>query len=152
MRATPSQQTPNRRPRETQKPPEISFNGADTGKFIVVALDLDAPYKAAPVISSLCHWIQADLQPSGSDNNLTSPTPPVVDYIGANPAPFSMAPHRYVFMLFKQPDGFDASKLECAYKEGESYPMTWRMRFDLEGFVKDAGLGEWVAANYFVSL
>ena len=137
---------------ETKKAPEISFPGADTGKFIVVALDLDAPYKIIPLISPLVHWVQYDLESAGADNKLTSPVEPVIDYIGASPPPFAMAPHRYVFMLFKQPDDFNASKLKCAYEEGKEYPMTWRMRFDFEGLVKEAGLGEWVAANYFVSL
>ena len=112
-----------------------------------MCIDLDAPFAMAPFLSPICHWLQTDL-----DRSLSTDTPPVIPYRGAGPPPIAQKPHRYVFMLFKQPDGFDKQELKCAKPEGEAYPMTWRMRFDVEGLIKEAGLGEIVAANFFNSL
>lgn len=59
-------------------------------------------------------------------------------------------PHRYVFLLYEQPSGFDAKKF-MPQAEGQEFPMMQRIRFDPSKFVKDAGLGEVLAGNYFES-
>lgn len=100
-----------------------------------------------PFLSPICHWLQTDL-----DHKFATTTPPVISYHGAGPPPIAQKPHRYVFMLFKQPGGFEKQSLKCARPEGEAFPMIGRMRFDFESVVEEAGLGEVVAANWFVSL
>lgn len=67
----------------------------------------------------------------------------------SDPIPVS-GPHRYVFLLYEQPSGFDAKKF-MPQAEGQEFPMMQRIRFDPSKFVKEAGLGEVLAGNYFES-
>lgn len=59
-------------------------------------------------------------------------------------------PHRYVFLLYEQPSGFDAKKF-TPQAEGQEFPMMQRIRFDPDKFVKEAGLGEVLAGGWFES-
>ena len=74
---------------------------------------------------------------------------PVVDYAGPGPPPGS-GPHKYLFLLYEQPEGFDGKKFGQP-AEGQKFPMLKRMRYNFDGFLKDAKFGEIVAANWFVS-
>jgi phosphatidylethanolamine-binding protein (PEBP) family uncharacterized protein len=66
----------------------------------------------------------------------------VASYIPPGPPPPS-APHRYVFLLYEQPEGFEATKFPITYLK--------RMRYDLAAFEKEAELGPVIASNYFMS-
>lgn len=58
-------------------------------------------------------------------------------------------PHRYVFLLYEQPNSFDTEKYAPA--NGALLPLTSRLRYNLKAFERAAKLGPFVAANYFVS-
>jgi phosphatidylethanolamine-binding protein (PEBP) family uncharacterized protein len=104
--------------------------------------------------------MQTDLKPEtetttttaddGTAKKLTWPseTGPLADYRGPGPPP-GASPHRYVFILYEQPADFDATKFVPAGEK--QMGMTARIRYDLDGFVKEAKLGEIVAVNYFNS-
>lgn len=133
---------------EAQKAPEISYAVSDTSAtYLVVALDLDAPFPSFTALGPILHWIQPGFK-AGPNNDLTSSDPFVANYIGPAPPPGS-APHRYTFFLFEQPAGFDSKK----YAPAGGKPLSnWkRMRYDLDSFQRTAKLGEPIAANYFLS-
>jgi hypothetical protein len=133
---------------EAQTAPEISWPVSDPSIiYMVVGLDLDAPFPSFSVLGPALHWIQPGLT-AGSDNKLTSNEPFVANYIGPAPPPKS-APHRYVFILFEQPNGFDTQK----YAPAGGAPLSlWpRIRYDLDAWQKTAKLGEPLAVNYFLS-
>jgi phosphatidylethanolamine-binding protein len=71
-----------------------------------------------------------------------------VNYAGPGPPPPS-SPHRYVFLLYDQPEGFDTTKF--ASPGGKNVGIRPRMRYDLKAFEKEAKLGQVVACNYFLS-
>jgi hypothetical protein len=54
-----------------------------------------------------------------------------------------------VYLLYEEPDGLKGRKLTIAPGEGQEMGRSARMRFDLEAFEKEAGLGQVVAVNYF---
>jgi phosphatidylethanolamine-binding protein len=82
---------------------------------------------------------------------LDTTSPFVTNYIPPAPPPGS-APHRYVFLLYEQPAGFDAAEFAPAQGgPGTEVPAYKRMWFDLDAWEKKAGLGDVVAFNYFVS-
>lgn len=133
---------------EAQSAPEVSYavpNSSAT--YMVVALDLDAPFPSFGVLGPILHWIQPGFKAS-PNNTLTSNEPFVANYIGPAPPPGS-SPHRYSFFLFEQPEGFDGKK----YAPANGKPLSnWhRMRYDLDSWQKEAKLGEPLAANYFLS-
>jgi phosphatidylethanolamine-binding protein (PEBP) family uncharacterized protein len=71
-----------------------------------------------------------------------------VDYAGPSPPPPS-SPHRYVFLLYERPEGFDTAKF--APPGGKKVGVMPRVRYELKKFEKEAKLGPVVASNYFLS-
>ena len=60
-------------------------------------------------------------------------------------------PHRYVFMVFAQPNGIDVSSPKVAKYASRSCEVAGRTGFHLSTFKEDLGIGseaEPVAANY----
>ncbi|ORY71449.1 phosphatidylethanolamine-binding protein [Pseudomassariella vexata] len=123
---------------EAQSPPKISFPAASaTATYVVVALDLDAPFPSFGVLG-----------PANANGILTSSEPFVANYVGPAPSPGS-SPHRYTFFLYEQQADFDGKK--HAPPGGKPLPNTRRMRFDLDAWEKTTGLGKPLAVNYFKS-
>lgn len=120
------------------------------GTYIVIGLDIDAPFPSFGVLGPILHWIQAGLKPNPTeDGRLTSSgTPFVANYIGPAPPPGSSV-HRYLFLLYEQPVGFDGKKYAPA--GGKDLSNWHRMRYDLGSFEKEAKLGPVLAANFFCS-
>ncbi|KAI9661782.1 MAG: hypothetical protein M1821_009021 [Bathelium mastoideum] len=134
---------------DIQSPPELSFPLASQfGTYMAVAIDLDAPTPTINILGPILHWIQPGFKFSGSQKPLTSSDPFVANFISPSPPPFS-GPHRYLFLLYEQPEGFDGK--DFAPPDGKPLGNTKRMRFDLDGWVKKAGLDQPVAANYLKS-
>lgn len=119
---------------------------------MVVALDIDAPFPSFGVLGPILHWIQSDLRPVANDSGdtavLQSTAPFVANYIGPAPPPGS-APHRYVFMLYEQPEGFSGDL--HAPPNGQKLGNMSRMRYSLDAWEKKIGLGPVLACNYFTS-
>ncbi|KIM98724.1 hypothetical protein OIDMADRAFT_43542 [Oidiodendron maius Zn] len=136
---------------EAQSAPELSFAGT-TGTYLVIGLDIDAPFPSFDILGPILHWIQPGLKPEiaadGTTRLSAAGTPFVANYIGPAPPPPS-SPHRYVFLLYEQPEGFDGAKF--APRGGKKLSNMHRMRFDLAAWEKKANLGPVIASNYFVS-
>ncbi|KAF2234990.1 PEBP-like protein [Viridothelium virens] len=134
---------------DAQSAPEVSFGvPSQSATYLVVGLDLDAPLPSFGVLGPILHWIQPGFKASPSSNTLASSEPFVANYIGPAPPPFS-GPHRYAFFLYEQPEGFSGKKY--APPNGKPLGNMNRMRYDLDAWVKKAGLGEPLAVNYFKS-
>ncbi|KAI8624347.1 PEBP-like protein [Xylariaceae sp. FL1651] len=138
---------------EASKPPPTfsisttALKSAAPGtKYVVVGIDLDAPFPSFSFMSPILHGVQIDLVAGDADGDgfapLQGPAEWVVPYIGPGP-PKPSAAHHYVFMVFEQPQGIDAAKVKVG--------MMARMRFDEEGYEKKIGLGEVIAGNYFLT-
>lgn len=117
----------------------------------MVSLDLDGPFPSFTVLSPILHWIQPGLkavQDESGSSVLKAEAPFVANYIGPSPPPGS-APHRYTFFLYEQPEDFDVKK----YAPAAGKPMGFygRVRFDLDAWGMDVGLGDIVAGTYFSS-
>jgi phosphatidylethanolamine-binding protein (PEBP) family uncharacterized protein len=125
----------------------LSLNGA-TGTYLVICLDLDAPFPSLAILSPILHWMQPGLKPDHSTGALTYTDPFIADYAGPGPPPIS-SPHRYIFLLYEQPADFDEKKYAPA--SGQKMGAGKRIRYDLGAFEKDAKLGPVIAANYFNS-
>ena len=103
---------------------------------------------------NVLHWVQTNftLYPSNisiaslSFHPLLSTTPPLASYIKPNP-PAGSGPHRYTELLYSQPAGFSIPVKYAPFFGSNST----RTSFNLSNFVRDAGLGKPVAANYFLA-
>ncbi|EED18838.1 protease inhibitor (Tfs1), putative [Talaromyces stipitatus ATCC 10500] len=136
---------------EAQLAPNLSLTQA-TGTYIAVCIDLDAPFPCFSFLGPILHWIQSGLKPTTTVNGTTrlraTDTPFISDYVGPAPPPPSR-PHRYVFLLYEQPEGFNYTKF--APPDGKKMGMWPRIRYDLKTFEKEAHLGPIVASNFFLS-
>jgi hypothetical protein len=129
-------------------PPSISWPSAsETITYLIVNLDLDPPFVSFPFLGPALHWIQPGVKAS-PEKVLTSSDPFVADYAGPGPPPGS-GPHRYCFLLYEQPAGFDGNK--WAPPNGQSFPISKRIRYDLGAWEKEAGLGNPLAVGWFKS-
>ncbi|KAG6853704.1 hypothetical protein C0991_002240 [Blastosporella zonata] len=85
------------------------------------------------------HWLLNGVQiTSGQVSNTSAAA--IVSYAGPGPAAGS-GPHRYVIILYSQPDSFQAPA-DLAEPTGVGL-------FVLDEYIKDSGLGPLVAATYF---
>lgn len=131
---------------EAQDPPKLSFAGANPNtKYVVVSLDIDAPFPSFSVLGPILHWIQSDVTVTDS-SSLEFDAPFVANYIGPAPPPGS-APHRYIFFLYEQPETFNLK--DHAPADGKNLSNMSRMRYNLDAWAEEAKLGPLVAFNYF---
>ncbi|KAK9370197.1 phosphatidylethanolamine-binding protein [Lipomyces kononenkoae] len=137
---------------EAQSPPELAFTvPSASGTYMAICLDIDAPFPSFGVLGPILHWVQPGLKPEPTTNGqsiLKVTAPFVANYIGPAPPPGS-APHRYVFFLYQQPEGFDGKKY--APPNGQNLSNWYRMRYDLDAWRNKTKLGPLLAANYFRS-
>ncbi|OOQ91242.1 putative protease inhibitor (Tfs1) [Penicillium brasilianum] len=133
---------------DAQSPPELSFTGLDSSKtYLVVSLDIDAPFPSFDVLGPILHWIQPGVKVTES-GTLDTTAPFVANYIGPAPPPGS-SPHRYIFFLYEEPAGFDAKA--HAPPNGQKLSNWNRMRYDFDAWAKKVNLGSAAAFNYFNS-
>ncbi|KAL6253402.1 hypothetical protein RBB50_001126 [Rhinocladiella similis] len=134
---------------DAQTAPSISYAGLDSSKsYMVVCLDIDAPFRSFDILGPILHWIQPGFTVIHGSAELSSTAPFVVNYIGPAPPP-GAAPHRYCFFLYEQPSGFDGK--QYAPPNGQKLSNWSRMRYSLDAWEKKTGLGTAVAVNYFTS-
>ncbi len=123
-------------------------------KYLAVCLDLDAPFPSFSFLGPIAHWIELDLVAVGSDVEGFTPietkNPSVIPYAGPGPPPPS-APHRYVFLVWEQPENITTETGRKALSLPETPGVTSRMRWDQPAFEKALGLGEPLAVNYFTA-
>ena len=94
-------------PALSAKAPSVTFAGAKAGtKYCLICTDPDAPSRAEPLFREFIHWVVSDV--------LSDKAETVVDYLGPGP-PYNSGSHRYVFLLFEQPDGADVKSLATAF-------------------------------------
>lgn len=86
----------------------------------------------------ILHWLVVN-----SPENAVEKGDTRVEYIGSGP-PKAVGINRYVFLIFKQ-----AGLLNLTTERTSNSSISGRMNFDLKGFIKENGLQELVAANFY---
>ncbi|KAF2099332.1 PEBP-like protein [Rhizodiscina lignyota] len=133
----------------------ITANKPATQKYAAIAIDLDAPFRSFAFLSPILHGIQLNLVAAGSADpegfvklEAEENQAPVVPWGPPNPPPISSA-HRYVFLVWEQPDGMTVEKVKGTLNLKEPVSLGARIRWDEAGFEKKLGLGEVLAGNFF---
>ncbi|KAK3358327.1 putative protease inhibitor [Lasiosphaeria ovina] len=127
-------------------------------KYIAISVDLDAPFVSFAVLAPALHGIDADLVAASAPDAdgfvaLDAASPDAawnpMPWVGPGPPSIS-GPHRYVFLLFAQPDGLDAAKVKSLL--GIKGTGLWpRVRWDEEAAEKKLGVGELLAGTFFTT-
>ncbi|KAI5838855.1 phosphatidylethanolamine-binding protein [Morchella snyderi] len=132
---------------DSQIAPTISIRGLHPSmadRYVGVIVDPDAPSRETPTRRNIRHYIASDLiistESSPDGNIITNTTAAANEYRGPNP-PAGSGPHRYVFFLYRQPEGFDVSfpDLDLSVIAG----------FNLSAFAEKTRLGGPVAGTWF---
>jgi len=127
---------------QTAPQPTVTITPANssvslTGKFTIAMVDADI-VGSANTEGVNRHWLLNGVEVTDNKVNNASATA-ITTYAGPGPAAGS-GPHRYVIILYQQPDSFTAPP-DLSKPIGVT-------RMDLAAYVKDSGLGSLVAANY----
>ncbi|KAF2440780.1 hypothetical protein P171DRAFT_108202 [Karstenula rhodostoma CBS 690.94] len=147
-------------------------------KYMAVSLDLDAPSPSLPLASPILHYLHTDLT-AATASPFASPSPvyktdtatdtwvqltassvtaggkgtlekPLTSWLAPAPPGFS-APHRYVFLVWEQPEKMSGEQVRAKLGLGKGEAGLWRKsRFDIEGFVRKLKLGKIVAGTWMV--
>ena len=123
--------------------PRIGSKKLDLYKrYIIFMIDPDVIEDGRA--TTILHWYHADLLMSPIDGELFNLTDSEAVYAGPTPPPGPY--HRYIFLLFLQPPGYEFPECFSAV-----LPLTLLARrgFDIKQFMQVVGLSEPIAANYF---
>ncbi|KAF2741394.1 putative protease inhibitor [Polyplosphaeria fusca] len=145
--------------KEESKPvPTLSISSSiakpATAKYVVIELDLDAPFTSMALLSPILHAIWTDMAPEGEPDadgftKLTSSMKPFCDYAPPGPPPIS-GPHRYVFMVWEQPQEFNGLKVKQEIGFPDKAGVGARVRWNQERIEKLMNLSTCLGGNYFV--
>jgi len=122
-----------------RSPPTFALGDSDgintNANYIIVCVDPDAGASAQVV-----HFLGTDFSPApGRATNLTADAAPALEYRPPAP-PEGTGPHRYVWLLYRQPRGFVARDVP-----------TTRTAFDVDGWRRANGLADAIAGTFFVA-
>ncbi|PNP46809.1 phosphatidylethanolamine-binding protein [Trichoderma gamsii] len=123
------------RVREVKLAPFVSFEGeaGDSGEasYMLLLIDPDAPTPDDPKFAYWRHWVLPGLKPLTSADGIVAQTKPVLtEYLAPGPKDDSK-PHRYLFLLFREPHGLALTKEDVG---GEEFVQ--RRSFDAVKFVE----------------
>ena len=148
-------------------------------RYIAVALDLDAPSPSFPVASPILHYLHTDLravispfaQPSSRPSSMYKTDTATNTWVNLEPStiasggkgtlekplaswlapapPGVSAPHRYVFLVWEQPEKMSGEQVRERLSMSKSEGGLWsKSRWDVEGFVNKLKLGDIVAGTW----
>ncbi|KAH6660880.1 phosphatidylethanolamine-binding protein [Truncatella angustata] len=106
---------------ECKIPPTVSFSpeagASSSASYTLILTDPDAPTPDDPKFAFWRHWILSGLQPLSGNGGLVAVTKgPVTEYLGPGPKDDSK-PHRYLFLLYREPEGLDLKKEDAGGEE-----------------------------------
>ncbi|KAF2125511.1 PEBP-like protein [Dothidotthia symphoricarpi CBS 119687] len=136
---------------ETASQPQIAFDSTklcSNETYMFVMLDLDVPPAQGNttrrvLLHALNTGFKATQQPAGgSDTLLVSSSKGPAPYLSPGPPPTDTIPHRYVQLLFKQPEDF-------SLKASDFADTGARFNFDITSFMSKNGVCAPLAGNFF---
>ncbi|RYP75482.1 hypothetical protein DL771_002367 [Monosporascus sp. 5C6A] len=107
---------------ECKQAPGVSFAFAPEatddagGSYTLILTDPDAPTPDDPKFAFWRHWVVAGLGPGGGDAVARLTKPALTEYLGPGPKDDSK-PHRYLFLLFREPEGLALTKEDVGGEE-----------------------------------
>ncbi|KAL4914627.1 phosphatidylethanolamine-binding protein [Aspergillus aurantiobrunneus] len=119
---------------EVKTAPTVSFakeaNASESQLYTLLLVDPDAPTPEDPKFAYWRHWVVSGLKPGEG----IQPEGALTEYLGPGPKDDS-SPHRYLFLLFREPEGLALSKEDVGGEEfvqRRSFPAAqWIDRYGL---------------------
>ncbi|ETS75868.1 hypothetical protein PFICI_12812 [Pestalotiopsis fici W106-1] len=98
--------------------PETGSSSSSNASYLLILTDPDAPTPDDPKFAFWRHWIVSGLQPlaGGSQGAVALTKPTITEYLGPGPKDDSK-PHRYLFLLYREPEALDLKKQDAGGEE-----------------------------------
>ncbi|CAK1590515.1 unnamed protein product [Parnassius mnemosyne] len=125
-------------PTQVKDQPTVSWDAEQNAFYTVAMTDPDAPSRKEPKFREWHHWLVGNVP--GSD---VSKGDVLSAYVGSGPPP-GTGLHRYVFLVYKQPD-----KIEFSEKRLTNTSTDGRATFSIAKFAEKYNLGNPVAGNFY---
>ncbi|RWS26985.1 phosphatidylethanolamine-binding-like protein [Leptotrombidium deliense] len=119
-------------------PIQISWPKEDGALYTLCMTDPDAPSRQTPKYREWHHWLVVNIP----GNNVAGGKV-LSDYVGSGP-PKGTGLHRYVFLVYKQPNPLKPDEKCLTNRSGEG-----RGNFKIRDFAKKYMLGNPIAGNFY---
>lgn len=126
------------KPSEVKEAPLVEWEASPIKYYTLVMYDPDAPSQANPSLADVKHWLVVNIP--GKDVNSGEV---IAEYLGSGP-PKETGLHRYIFLVFEQPDKISFEEPKSGQKSLQ-HRRNWSMR----QFRKKYNLGQVIAGNFF---
>ncbi|XP_059044833.1 protein D2-like [Achroia grisella] len=128
-------------PTQVKDKPIVKWAFKESEYYTLAMVDPDAPSRENPKFREWAHWLVGNIY--GGDMNKGEV---LSDYIGPGP-PKGTGLHRYIFLLYKQPDKCDFSKVpKLPNNSGDK-----RGKFSISKFAQQYKLGTPIAGNFYLA-
>ncbi|KAK4879714.1 hypothetical protein RN001_007860 [Aquatica leii] len=118
--------------------PAVNWNAEDNSLYTLVMTDPDAPSRKDPKYREWHHWLVGNIPGKNVQQGEV-----LTEYIGSAP-PKNTGLHRYVLLIFKQPNKLQFDEDRLTNKSGKG-----RAQFSTRNFAKKYKLGDPIAGNFF---
>ncbi|XP_071865967.1 protein D2 isoform X1 [Bombus fervidus] len=125
-------------PTQVKDPPSVKWDGDASVFYTLCMTDPDAPSRKEPKFREWHHWLVGNIP--GSD---VSKGEVLSQYIGSGP-PEGTGLHRYVFLLYKQPQKLTFNEPRLTNRSGDN-----RANFSIKKFAAKYKLGDPIAGNMY---
>ncbi|CAG2177760.1 unnamed protein product, partial [Oppiella nova] len=125
-------------PTQVKTKPVVDWPADNSSHYTLVMTDPDAPSREDPMFGQYKHWLVINIPGNDVAKGRT-----LAEYKGSGP-PQGTGLHRYIFLVYKQPDIMNSTEATVA-----SDSLTGRPLFKVREFAKTNNLGEPAAVNYF---
>lgn len=125
-------------PTQVKNMPKMEWPTEPNALYTVLLTDPDAPSRKQPSFREWHHWLVVNVPGTDIDKGDV-----LSEYVGSGP-PKDSGLHRYVFLVFKQPNKLSCSEQRIPKTSGKN-----RGKFSTAKFVAKYKLGNPVAGNLF---
>lgn len=131
-------------PTQAQTAPVVGWEAEPGAFYTLVLTDPDAPSRASPTLREWVHWVRVNIPGDNLPCDGEDGGDDLKTYVGAGP-PASTGLHRYVFLLYKQPNG------KQTFEDADRTPFVknGRDKWSASKFAEKYGLGAPIAWSYF---
>ncbi|XP_058130176.1 protein D3-like [Anopheles ziemanni] len=128
------------RPTQVKDQPKVEWTTEPDAFYTLFMVDPDAPNRQEPKFREIGHWLVGNIPGTKVEDG-----DHMYGFVGSGP-PNGSGLHRYVFLVYKQPTGrIDFSKAPRVSNRSRNHRLNYKHR----EFVKQYGLGELVAGNFY---
>ncbi|XP_013195712.2 protein D2-like [Amyelois transitella] len=128
-------------PTQVKDKPVVKWAAKESEYYTLAMVDPDAPSRENPKFREWHHWLVGNILANNLEKGEV-----LSDYIGSGP-PKGTGLHRYVYLLYKQPEKCNFSKIpKLPNNSGDK-----RGKFSISKFAQQFKLGVPIAGNFYVA-